>query len=153
MRSYADTLNTRNYTVKALREIAKRMGLKRYSALRKADLAILIAESIEMPAPILDVEAPADHAEISAILAAVVSEAQSTPVKAPESAAETVSEEAEEENTLEDLLTAYSLMKRTWNKARGDQAKRLLVKLINLRNEVKAMGYNPVKVGMGYSVA
>jgi len=150
---YADTLNSKNYTVKALKEIAKRMGLKRYSALRKADLANLIAENIEIPV-ILSTEVEADIVPISEIMEAVKAElAASTPVKAPQMAATETDADEDAPLTVEEIVTAYTNMKRTWNRATGKLALSLMTKLIKMRTEVKAMGFNPVAVGMGYSVA
>ncbi len=153
MKTFAQTLDSKNYTVKALNEIAKQMGLKGYSKLRKADLAILIANSIEMPV-ILDVEVEADQPTIVKVMETVAPVAFSeTPVKATGSPVETTEDETQEEVTLSDLLTAYGLMKRTWNRSTGERAKRLMVKLIALRNQVKALGYNPIAVGMGRTVS
>lgn len=129
MRTYAEYLNT--MTVKTLNTIAKNMGLKGYSKLRKAELIEFIDNNIKTDAfeaaeidrkrpTILDTEAPADHAAILAIMAEVL------PVEfsaAPsESVAEALESEAPTKTTpediapsLEDLKAAYRNMRRTVN--------------------------------------
>lgn len=153
---FADTLNSKNYTVKALNAIAKQMGLKGYSKLRKAELAEMIAASIDMPV-ILDVENESDHADISEIMAAVaeaVAETEPAESTVEQVKAATPDEGTEDaESALSELLTAYHSMKATWNRVTGTTQVKIGIRLRRMRAEVKAMGFNPVKVGMGICVA
>ncbi len=157
-------------TVKALNVIARDLGMKRYSKLRKADLIHAIereleireieVESTDNEPVILDVESATDHDTISAIMAAVVAEASvpavtfshKAPAKTPEIAAESVSAEVEEPLTLAELKSAYAGIKAVWNRSTGERAKRLMRQLTNIRSQVKALGFNPINVGLGYSI-
>lgn len=184
-------------TVKALNVIARDLGMKRYSKLRKAELIVAIERELEIReievestpnVKILDVEVEADHAEISAIMAAVTEAAteitcdgcpvifpspvayqahiskcitegqyrelaQNTLAKASQIDATATDADEDAPLTVEEIVTAYTNMKRTWNRATGKLALSLMAKLIKMRADVKAMGFNPVAVGMGYSVA
>ncbi len=151
MRTYADYLTTK--TVKILNTIARDMGLKGYSKLRKAELVTFIDNAIAEIAPvILTVED--NPVEVSDIMAAVFSEAvvAQTPIKPAEKPVQAVSRVEVEETTLEDLKTAYGFLKASWNKATGERARKLMIKLIEIRRQVRAMGFKPVNVGMGYAV-
>ena len=133
-------LNTK--TVKALNVIARDLGMKRYSALRKAALIAAIVEfayqaereaeiaAIELESSpnveILDVENPADTVKIADIMAEVALTFSATPVKAPESApkaapvatltrpTDTLTQESTDE-----LILAYRNMRATQHSQRG----------------------------------
>ena len=133
-------------TVKALNVIARDLGMKRYSALRKAEL---IAAIVEFTAPkaevkILDVTVEADHTEIREIMAAVAPVEFSTPVKAPQMPAKprTVTQvpvtlvEVEEDST-EDLIEAYRYIRTRRHTARGALHISLTNKLRNLSAKLR----------------
>ncbi|KAI4219307.1 MAG: hypothetical protein L6R40_008727 [Gallowayella cf. fulva] len=158
-------------TVKALNVIARDLGMKRYSALRKADLIAAIVEftyqadreaeiaEIELESTpnvkILDVDEPADHDAIAAIVAEFAVQA---PVKAPESHAKAlptvtlVEVPMTKDEELSELLTAYHSMKATWNRSTGALQIKLTARLKSIRAQVKALGYNPIEVRMGYAI-
>lgn len=158
MRTYAEYLNT--MTVKALNSIARMIVkadgtlLKGYSKLRKAELITLIDNTIAESVPvILDVEAPADHDTIAALIAEIAVE---TPVKAPESAVEAVFssapkatmpqpeiivEDAPETVELEEVKFAYRAMRKTLNSMRNTPARiRTVGRLRSLSEQLKTMG-------------
>lgn len=122
MRTYAEYLNT--MTVKTLNAIARDMGLKGYSKLRKAELIVMIDDAVTALIPvILDTQAPADHAAILAIMAEVLPvEFSAAPA---ESVADALKDEAPtkttteaEETSLDELKDAYRNMRRTVNTMR-----------------------------------
>lgn len=116
MRTYAEYLNT--MTVKALNVIAKDMGLKGYSKLRKAELITFIDNAVaELVPTILDTETPADHTEILKIMAEVLPvEFSAAPA---ESVAEALESETPTQTTLEDLKAAYRNLRATVNRMGG----------------------------------
>ncbi|HEY0109654.1 MAG TPA: hypothetical protein VGB67_08515, partial [Fibrella sp.] len=141
---------------------ARDLGMKRYSKLRKAELVAAIAEHTylaEREAELAAIEAEstphAPEQDVDALFSAIFNDApeQEAPVKAPESAVEAPDAEDGTEDEVHELVTAYGLMHTTWTRARGDVAKRLLKRLINIRTEVKRLGGNPVELRMGYCVA
>ena len=152
MQTYAEYLNT--MTVKTLNTIARDMGLKGYSKLRKAELITMIDDAIAEIVPvILDTEAPADHDTIAALIAEVAVE---VPVKASESAPEATfssaptqtktkpeikAETVSEVDDLEEIKFAYRSMRKTVNSMRNSAARvRCVGRLRNLSDQLKAMG-------------
>lgn len=148
MKTYAEYLNT--MTVKTLNAVAKDMGLKGYSKLRKAELVTFIDNAVAALVPvILDVESPADHDMIAALIAEVATVAPVTfsaaPVKAPESAPKATTEDDVEETTLDDLKAAYRNMRATVNRMggrgkEGERRVRYVGQLRNLSRELQSMG-------------
>lgn len=142
MRTYAEYLNS--LTVKALNVIARDMGMKGYSKLRKAELVAFLDTEISALVPvILDTEDKADAAAIMAIMAEVMPVTFSAaPVKAPESVpAGPVVEDAQEDEGSE-ILYAYRAMRATFRTARKDLQLKLAVRLRTMSAQLQALGYN-----------
>lgn len=148
MRTYAEYLATQ--TVKTLNVIAREMGLKGYSKLRKAALVTFIDNAVADLVPvILDIESPADHDAIIALIAEVATVAPVTfsdaPVKAPESAPKATTPAEVEQTTLEDLKDAYRNMRATVNRMggrgkEGQRRVRYVGKLRCLSAQLRGMG-------------
>jgi hypothetical protein len=162
MRTYAEYLNT--MTVKALNVIARDMGLKGYSKLRKAELVAFIDNAIvvdcvdvsadflhfaqfgEWPVKILDVTVEADHTEIREIMAQVAPVTFSqAPAKAPQMPAKPrnvapvpVTMVEVEEDSTEDLIEAYRFIRARRHTARGALHISLSNKLRNLSAALRA---------------
>lgn len=143
MRTYAEYLNT--MTVKALNTIAREMGLKGYSKLRKAELIVVIDDAIAALVPtILDTEVVADHDAIAALIAEVAtvvepiafSEAPESVAEALESQTPTASTPEADETSLDDLKAAYRNMRATVNRmgARGAEGARRIKYVGRLRS-------------------
>ncbi len=159
MRTYAEYLNT--MTVKTLNVIAKQMGLKGYSKLRKAELIEFIdseiAEGAHKLALMIEVNkadtfarneiidtAPVTETIESAILSELSVIFSQAPVKAPESNAEAVVIEDEPTNTLQDLKDAYRNMRRTVRDMRNGPSRiRIVGQLRKISAELKIAGINP----------
>jgi predicted RNA-binding protein with EMAP domain len=133
MKTYAEYLATQ--TVKTLNTVARDMGLKGYSKLRKAELVAFIDNAVADLVPvILDVETVADHDAIAALIAEIA-------VSMPEP------EVADDDDTvsLEELKTAYRNMRATVNRmggrgAEGIRRVRMVGRLRSLSNELRTMG-------------
>jgi hypothetical protein len=156
MRTYADYLTT--MTVKALNTVARDMGLKRYSALRKADLVTLIDNAVaEIFPAILDTESPADHDTIAALIAEVATETPATPAQSVATvtfsatpaptmdAVPTIAQTPSEAVSLDDLKDAYRNLRRTINGmggkgATGQRRIKYVGRLRNLSTQLKAAG-------------
>lgn len=158
MRTYAEYLNT--LTVKALNSIARMIVkadgtlLKGYSKLRKAELVTMIDDAVAALVPvILDVENPADHDTIAALIAEVAVEVDDKPAQnAPEAVfssapkagkgeAVTVPQNAAEAVSLDDLKEAYRNMRRTVNSMRNTPARiRCVGRLRTLSAQLKSHG-------------
>lgn len=142
-------------TVKALNVIARDLGMKRYSKLRKAELINAI---VEFTAPkILDMEVEADHAEIVEIMATVelpdsiIAEAEAqiapvvfsaAPVKAPQMDAPATVEQDEDETTTDDLIMAYQNMRATLHNARGITHAKIAARMRKLSMELRSRKVN-----------
>lgn len=142
MKTYAEYLNT--MTVKALNTIARDMGLKGYSKLRKADLVAFLDSEISALMPtILSVEVAADAPAIAEIMATVAPVTFSaTPVKAPESVPAASDEADATEDEGDEILYAYRAMRATFRTARGSLQVKLATRLRTLGAQLKACGYN-----------
>lgn len=144
--------NLAEMTVKALNALAKDMHLKGYSKLRKAELVEFIATKLDRQdaeaesVKILDVENPADHDTIAALIAEVATvtfsdasvESDVKPSKTP-----TLTETTPEEiaPSLEDLKAAYRNMRATVNGMRNTPARiKIVGRLRNLSSQLRAMG-------------
>ena len=152
MRTYADYLAT--MTVKTLNTIARDMGLKGYSKLRKAELITVIDDAVSALMPtILDTEAAADHDTIAALIAEVaVAPAESVPAvtfsaapTSPMPATVIVPQDAAEVVSLEDLKDAYRNLSRTVRNmggrgAEGQRRVKYLGMLRSLSAQLKAQG-------------
>jgi hypothetical protein len=140
MRTFAEYLNT--MTVKTLNSIAKDMGLKGYSKLRKAALIMIIDDAIAALVPvILDTEVPADHDAIAALIA----EFATTPaqIDSPAAVAATPTNPTDDEvaPSLDDLKDAYRHMRKTVNNMRGGPSRvRCVGRLRNLSAELRKAG-------------
>jgi hypothetical protein len=141
-------------TVKTgLLPLAKSLGMRGYSKLRKADLvAAIIAHTA--PVKILDVEVEADHTEIVKIMTQVAPVTFSaTPVKAVESAPKaatvatlTKSTNPHAQDSTEDLIEAFRYMRAERHLARGLRHAKLTVKLAGIKAELKARKVNTREV-------
>lgn len=144
MRTYAEYLNT--MTVKTLNSIARDMGLKGYSKLRKAELVSLIDSEVSalVPVKILDVNNEADLDAIAAIMATVAepvfSDATESPVEVPKVATPVVSTLPQEETSLEDLKAAYRHMRASYRKAVGPVQVKMGTRLRRLSAEIARYG-------------
>lgn len=163
MRTYAEYLNT--MTVKTLNSVARDMGLKGYSKMRKAELVAFIDDAIVndcvmvtadylhfaqfgvWPAEvkILDVEAPTDQPKIAAIMRKVAAAPvtfSAAPVKAPESAPAATDEADAQDSDPSEILFAYRAMRATFRKATGSTQVKLAARLRVLGAQLRAYGYN-----------
>lgn len=140
MRTYAEFLNT--MTVKNLNAIAKQMGLKGYSKLRKAALIMVIDEAVSALMPtILDTDNPADHNAIAALIAEFAVNPAESVAEALESQTPTNPTDDEIAPTLEDLKDAYRHMRKTVNNMRGGPARvRCVGRLRNLSAQLRSAG-------------
>lgn len=142
MQTYAEYLNT--MTVKTLNTIARDMGLKGYSKLRKAALVAFLDSEISALMPvILSTEVATDVPAIVEIMAqAAPITFSAAPAKAPESVpAATVEVEAQEDEG-DEILFAYRAMRATFRKARGPVQVKLAQRLRTLGAQLRAYGYN-----------
>lgn len=149
-------------TVKALNVIARDLGMKRYSALRKAELVAAIVDftyqaereaeiaAIEVESTpnvkILSTEVEADHAEIVKIMAEVAPVTFSAaPVKAPQidakpriTVAPKVATNIYAEVDTDELVAAYQGYRATFRKARGITQVKIGNKLRTMSVELKS---------------
>jgi len=145
MNTYAEYLNT--MTVKALNAIARDMGLKGYSKLRKAELIIMLDNAIAALVPVILNTETAEHAtQIREIIAAAAVEpitfSDATPVKAPESVpAASVAPSAQDTDPSE-ILFAYRGYRAAFRTSRGATQIKIGNRLRTLSAQLKALGYN-----------
>lgn len=129
MRSYT-TADLTSLTVKGdLLPLAKSLGMRGYSKLRKADLiaAIVAHTAVHVPATkILNTEVKADHAEIVKIMVATV---PVTPVVEVEA------------NETDELIFAYRAMRKTIRDMGNVPARVSIVsRMRKLSSQIKACG-------------
>lgn len=127
MRSYT-TAELTSLTVKReLLPLAKSLGMRGYSKLRKADLiAAIVAHTAAPTTKILDTEVKADHAEIVKIMVATV------PVT-------TVAEV--EANETDELIFAYRAMRKTIRDMGNVPARvSIVTRMRKLSSQIKACG-------------
>lgn len=144
MTSYAEYLNS--LTVKTLNSIAKDMGLKGYSKLRKAALVMIIDDAIAA----LDIRWESEETIRGwHIIALDMNNAKpvevtfsSAPAKAPQSTPKATEAAEVEQTTAEDLKYAYQAMRATLHKARGITHAKIAARMRKISIELRAMGIN-----------
>jgi hypothetical protein len=146
MTTYAEYLNT--MTVKALNAIARDMGLKGYSKLRKADLIIMLDNAIAALVPVvLDVEKEADRTAIREMVAAYAVEpvifSDVTPVKAPESVPAAPEAHSAQDSDPSEILFAYRGYRAAFRTSRGATQVKIGNRLRTLSAQLRALGYTP----------